>query len=228
MIMMAVICIAGSALNIVITKLCFYAEIPLYLDTILTVSITMTCGLFWGVLCGFLTNFINHFFWGWGWEGYLFIICNAATAFVTWLIIRLFPQELNLRADKITAESAKSQVLKTIQTISAANKSNRFGIIMDRVIVLIILSFALCLAMSFLGGLIAAIILSLSSSYNFAASGIDSIFSATMFNENTPILISEIASRIPVNIIDRSISAFGGFGIALCIRRLTKRRQLPA
>jgi len=176
----------------------------------MTIAVTFTGGIFLGVVCGALTNLINHALWGWGWEGYLFIICNIATAFITWLFMKLFPRELNLTA----APSYTSGV-----SHKAAYKSSRLGNVMDRVIVLIILSYALCLAMSFLGGLIAALILNISTSYNFGGSGITAFFSATMFKDGTPVLIAEIVSRIPVNIVDRLISAFAGYGIALCIRR---------
>ena len=205
---MIIICLVGTMLNIGIYRLCFLTGIPLYLDTILTISVTLTGGLFWGVLCGALTNFIHHTFWGWGWEGYLFILCNAATALVTWLFMRLFPRELNLYNGNFAVKSAAN---------SSSLKSSRVSIVMDRVIVLIIFSFALCLAMSFLGGFIAATILTMTSSYNFRGSGITALFSATMFT-NSPVYISEIVSRIPVNIVDRLISAFAGYGIALCAR----------
>jgi hypothetical protein len=38
-----------------------------------------------------------------------------------------------------------------------------------------------------------------------------------MFRQGSPLILAEILSRIPINIIDRLISAFSGFGIALAI-----------
>ena len=188
------------------------------MDTMLTISITLTCGFFWGAACGMLTNLFHHAFFGFGWEGYLFIICNIATAYITRIFMRLFPGELNLCASIIQRSRTPAQPAAVQKT--AVYKSNLFGRVMDRVIVLIILSFALCLAMSFLGGFIAAVIMSISPSYNYGGSGITALFSTTMFKGNTHVLVAEIVSRIPVNIVDRLISTFGGFGIALCFRRL--------
>jgi len=206
-------CLAGSFINIAVTRLCFIAGIPLYLDTIMTISITLTGGFFWGALCGMLTNLIHHTFWGWGWEGYLFIICNIATAFVTWLFMQLFPGELNLSVKLNKAKIMPSGIIF---------KSSLFSMVMDRVIVLIILSFALCLAMSFLGGLIAYIILNISSSYNFDGSGISALFRYSMFKGRVPVIVSEIVSRVPVNIVDRLISAFCGYAIALGLKRIIR------
>ena len=211
-IIMAAICLTGSILNVILGKLCIHFGIPLYLDTILTIAVTMTCGLFWGALCGTLTNFIGHTFWGWGWAGYLFVLCNIATALVTRLFMQFFPRELNFY------DAPKTQI---------AYKNSRFSMVMDRVIVLIILSFALCLAMSFLGGLIAAIIIKSSPSYNAGEPGITAIFSETMFTVNMPVIVTEIAARIPVNIVDRLISAFAGFGIALGLRAILKISAPP-
>jgi len=45
----------------------------------------------------------------------------------------------------------------------------------------------------------------------------------TMFHNNIPILLNEILSRIPINIIDRLISAFAAFGIALGALGLIKK-----
>jgi len=200
------LCLAGTLLNIAISRLSFLAGIPLYMDTILTITVTLTSGLLCGAVCGALTNIFYHTLWGYGWEGYLFVICNIATALITWLCIRIFPRELNLYANPVMLAYSKS-------------KSGLFGNIMDKVVVLIIFSFTLCLVMSFLGGFIAAVIIALDASYKMSGSGIAALFSTTMFTGDTPVIIAEIASRIPVNIVDRLISVFAGYGIALALRK---------
>ncbi|MCL2211976.1 MAG: hypothetical protein FWB95_08655, partial [Treponema sp.] len=70
------LCLAGTLLNITISRLSFLLGIPLYLDTVLTISVTLTGGLFCGAVCAALTNIIYHTLWGYGWEGYLFAVCN--------------------------------------------------------------------------------------------------------------------------------------------------------
>jgi len=200
--------------------------IPLYMDTIFTISVTLVCGFFFGAVCGAVTNFLHHTVWGWGMEGYLFILCNIATALVTWFFMRIFPRELDLipRSLRITipSQGGKAAPPQSVNSGRSGLKISIFAAVMDRMVVLIIFSFVLCIVMSFLGGFIAAVIFTLSSSYNFEGSGIKALFSATMFGGNTPVIVSEIISRIPVNLVDRLVSVFCGYGIALCISRLYK------
>ena len=194
--------ITGAVLNIAINRFCFAAGIPLFLDTILTVSVTLVAGLFWGILCGMLTNIVHHSIWFWGWDAYLFTICNIATAYITWLFMRAFPHEL--------------QFLKPSRPVML--KSSRLNMAIGRIVVLMLLSFALCLAMSILGGLLAALIIALEPS-RLGLWGVSALLSDT-FGYGLPRILVEILSRIPVNIIDRLIVAFGGYGIARAINAL--------
>jgi hypothetical protein len=94
---MSVLCLAGAALNIICNLLASrVAGLPLYLDTIFTITLTLLGGLFWGVLTAALTNLIGPTIFFYCWESYLFVVCNITTAFITWLFIRFFPRELRL------------------------------------------------------------------------------------------------------------------------------------
>jgi hypothetical protein len=160
----------------------------------------MVGGLFWGCLCGALTNLINTniLFWG----AYLFALCSIATAVITWLFTRLFRQELYLGT--------------TLNVNESAVRSRRLTTLMDRMIALILLSFALCLAMSILGGAIAGFIQIVNPSLT-EKWGI-SVITISMFGKNFPIVLREILSRIPINIVDRLVSVFAGFGVAVLIK----------
>jgi hypothetical protein len=212
-ILLSVLSLAGALLNVAIYILTSKtAGLPLYLDTILTVSLTLTGGLFWGLLTGALTNIITTTLYFSGWVVGLFIICNMATALVTWLFIRFFPRELNLS----TGQSA--------QTPDPPRTSRRLAEVINRMIILILLSFCLCLVISVLGGIIAAFI----QSINPALSGkpyLTGDLTATMFGQNIPKTLAEILSRIPVNIIDRLITAFAGFGIAVGLTRVMSKES---
>ena len=63
---MVVLCLAGVLLNMLINRLRFVTNLPLYMDTVGTVAITLICGAFWGALSGALYNLIGHTlsFWG--------------------------------------------------------------------------------------------------------------------------------------------------------------------
>ena len=204
------LCIAGALLNIALNMLCTKFGIPLYMDTVLTVSVTFGCGLFWGALTGALTNLIGHTLQFWGWEGYLFALCNIATAFITYLFMRFFPKELTraISRGRDTGQAAPRSSLTGIFP-----NSFRLSGVMDRVIILILLSFSLCITMSVLGGLLTYLIQVIrDTSENNPASV---VLGSTMFSQTLPPIFVEILSRIPINIIDRLLTAFSGYGIAL-------------
>lgn len=176
--------------------------IPLFLDTVLTMTVTFYGGVFWGVLTGALTNLMQASFPFAGWGPYLFIICNIAVALVTALFIRWFPQELRI------ADTEKPL---------PKNKSLWFQDLMGRAIVLVLLSFALCLVISVLGGLCSAIIIFFNGYTTPTLADIitpEGNFKIALIRRNFPGLIVEIGSRIPVNLLDRLISSFAGYGLA--------------
>ena len=200
---MLFISLTGALLNVAINKLLTAGGIwilPLYLDTIFTVAITFIGGLFYGILTGALTNIIGHSINFWGWEGYLFTICNVVTALITWLFIRLFQQEIKISNKKNTT------------AVMPQNSQTLYKII-NKIVVLVLLSFALCLAMSIIGGSISVLIQKFGSSHADELQ-LSALLGSTMFPQLNSYL-TEILSRIPINIIDRLISVFCGYGIAL-------------
>ena len=200
-----IFCIAGALLNMIVYWIFItILGLPLYLDTIFTITVTLVCGPLWGVLTGALTNV--HSFTVYGWEYYLFALCNVAAAIVTWLFMRLFTRELDLRMNVVFAE------LPLYQT-----GSRRLSAVMDRVIVLTLLAFALCIVMSILGGCISVFI------GFFRVTAVNPAAVQTMFHRNIPMLLNEILSRVPINIIDRLISSFAAFGVALGVFQIVKR-----
>ncbi|MDR1802644.1 MAG: hypothetical protein LBQ94_03475 [Treponema sp.] len=214
-ILMPVLCLAGVALNIAINRFfVYYLGLPLFMDTIFTVTVTLIGGPFWGALCGALSTIIGKTIWFSNWISYLFFLCSIATALITWLFIRLFPSELNL-----SSEQAKYE--KMLLTAGIAGRSGKLAQSMNRVIVLLLLSFALCLAISILGGLISGLILLVNPS-QIGERVLAGLLSDTMSGGAVPVFLAEILSRIPVNIIDRLIAAFGGYGVAVIFRRTVR------
>ena len=214
-ILMPVLCLAGVVLNIAVNRFfVYYLGLPLFMDTIFTVAVTLIGGPFWGSLCGALSTIIGKTIWFSDWISYLFFLCSIATALITWLFIRFFPSELNL-----SSEQAKYE--KMIDTAGIGGRSGKFAQSMNRVIVLLLLSFTLCLAISILGGLISGLILVINPSQT-GERVLAGLLGDTLSGGAVPVFLVEILSRIPVNIIDRLIAAFGGYGAAVVMRRIVR------
>jgi hypothetical protein len=208
---MVFLCIAGALLNNAFTVVAWKMNIPLFLDTVLTVTLTMTGGLFWGVLTGALTNLIYNTLFYWGWEHYLFALCNMATAVVTWLFMRFFSRELGLGAGVSRTD------------LSSPHKSDRFETVADRVIVLTLLSFGLCVSMSVLGGLISALIQIFNPGYPKGP-----LVSVAVSDDRLPLILKEVISRFPINIIDRLITAFAGYGVAAVLQVIREKLRVKS
>ena len=205
---MFLLCACGTALNVIFNKVFAGGGIglPLYMDTVLTITVTFIGGLFWGCLTGVLTNIAGHTLSFWGWEGYLFSLCNILTALITWRFTCIFFSELTFINDKNVNEN------------TSFFKSRRLDNIMNKIFVLMLLSFILCFAISIMGGLIASFIeiIKTPQSVNPASQYSD-------FYSGLPLVLREIVSRIPINIIDRIISVFAGFGIAYVIGKVVNK-----
>jgi hypothetical protein len=212
-ILMPVLCLAGVVLNIAVNRFfVYYLGLPLFMDTIFTVTVTLIGGPFWGAICGALSTIIGKTIWFSDWISYLFFLCNIVTAFMTWLFIRFFPSELDL-----SSEHAKYE--KMIITAGIGVKSGNLAQSMNRVIVLLLLSFALCLVVSILGGLISALILFIDPSQT-GERVLAGLLSDTISGGAVPVYLAEILSRIPVNIVDRPIAVFAGYGAALLTKKV--------
>jgi uncharacterized membrane protein len=199
---LAVLALAGAVCN-VLAYVVFVRRLglPLYLDTVFTMTVAFLGGPWWGALTGFCTNMMLHSIWYGGPLYYLFILCNIAVALVTALFVRLFPAELDVSASAAVP----------------APKSQRIVTLLDRCIVLILLSFSLCIAISLLGGLTGTLIKTIIPDPN---SGTELRFLPTLIRKNLPLVLVETLSRIPVNVIDRPVSAFCAYITARLLRRV--------
>jgi hypothetical protein len=200
-VLMFLLCIAGAFLNILISRLVWPPVVfPLFLDTIMTIAVTLFGGLLWGVITGALTNIITHSVWFDGWDIYLFTLCNIATAYIPWLFMRWFPREL------IPAKAPRQQDTEKFFSSAGLNRG------VTAFAVLMVLSFALCLAMSILGGLISGFIDLLRASPEYGIPGTSHSVSFTTFKQNIPFL-KNIIDRIPINSVDRAVSVLAGYGV---------------
>ncbi|MDR1277183.1 MAG: hypothetical protein LBK02_00370 [Treponema sp.] len=208
------LCLGGAALNVLTGN--FFRDalgIPLFMDTLFTVAMTFYGGPLCGVLTGLLTNPIVNMVRFYGWADLLYAFCNAAAALVTALFIRLFPAELRFGA----GTAVKTGELET------APFNNRLRPLMNTLVVLLLLSFVMCIVISILGGLTAVLINPFGGSSN---SDLD-IFRLALLRKNLPSAATEILSRIPINVIDRLLSVFGGYGAAALLWRSAGAAAIP-
>jgi hypothetical protein len=77
--------------------------------------------------------------------------------------------------------------------------------------------------MSIMGGNIAAGMKFFASPDAVIEEGPELPFKLTLLRRDLPLLAVEILSRIPLTIIDRLVSAFGAYGLAALLSRLSRR-----
>jgi hypothetical protein len=205
------LCLGRAVLNVLTGNLFRDAfGVPLFMDTVFTVAMTLYGGPVCGVFTGLLTNPIGNMFNFSGLAIILYSLCNAAAALVAFLFIRLFPAELCFGAGK------------TVKTgeFETAKDHSRPGPLMNTLVVLLLLSFAMCVVISILGGLTAVLIQFFWGSSN---PGPELFFKLALLCKTLPPVIVEILARIPLNIIDRLLSVFCGYGVAALLQRLFPR-----
>jgi len=171
---MPVLCLAGVVLNIAVNRFfVYYLGLPLFMDTIFTVAVTLVGGVFWGALCGALSTIIGKTIWFSDFISYLFFLCSIATASMN------------------KGDCPDSAVLCTL------HDHKRFG----------------------------RPYFHPHSAAKPLASGervLAGLVSDTMSGGAVPVVLAEILSRIPVNIIDCLIAALGGYGAAVVFRRTVR------
>jgi hypothetical protein len=186
---------------------------PLFMDTMFTVACTFVGGLPWGLATAVLTHLISNPALGAPPPAYLYTFCNIAVAFLTCLFIRLFPGERRIAG-------------------GAGNDGKQWQIstLLDRITFFFILSLAMCFFMSIMGSIISTIIEVFFTSWE-AYDAETFIFRRMLVrkigeNRSGPaLLLIEILCRIPVNIMDRLLSVYGGYGIALAAGYLKPRAE---
>jgi hypothetical protein len=77
-----------------------------------------------------------------------------------------------------------------------------------------------CIAVSITGGIIDFILHLNSAPRTFSP---EDTFKLGLLQNNVPVLATSILSRIPINIIDRFIAVFGGYGISVLFRKWLNR-----
>ena len=197
------LCVLCAICNTVFSYLLnIQLKIPLFVDTIFTVAMCFTAGLLPGILTGVLSPLASFF------RDYLltglsfeirfsfFTICILAEV----LLVCFFHAKI------------KSQEEVFLQKPSL----NSFTGVATHLLVLVALD---CIVVSVCGGTIDFILGKFSAPL---ASSFEDVFELGLLRNNVPVLASAILSRIPINIVDRFIAVFGGYGLSLLFRKWLK------
>jgi hypothetical protein len=188
--------------------------LPLFMDTIFTTALTFFGGLPCGIATAVMTHLVNVPMLSTGLPDSLYVLCSIAVALITALFMRLFPAECSAGLGW-GAESAGPARFTRLPPREA-------GRIFDRIAVLFVLSLVTCAGISLLGGIISTVIETFFTPQKILDAGL-SMFRRILVRKELPLLAVEVLCRIPVNILDRLISVFGGYGFALALKALSAR-----
>jgi hypothetical protein len=210
----ALLCMAGIALNLGLSAFVQFAvRLPLFLDTLGTVLLTLYGGFWAGALTGVLTNIILVPLYQVPPVIGMYAICSVAAALVTSLFVHIFPGEF------APCRRCAAPQQKNLPGTYAASPT-----LAERLIALFAFSLALCFAMSILGGIISALL----QTPLAPGIGTDLTLSRLIYmRHGLPTVVVEIMARLPVNIIDRLITAFGAYWLALLLRTILPGKLYP-
>jgi hypothetical protein len=188
--------------------------LSLYLDTVFTIAVTLSFGLLPGLLTGvvlypsygILRNIILHTGADTFWAVNAFILCTVSEI----LLVSIF-------RSRITPESGRGlengPPARRRPPSGEPSMSSFIGIAAH----LMVLAAFDCVLVSITGGLVDFLLYTLSASPRGPYP--EDIFKLSLFRNNMPYLATAILSRIPINIVDRFIAVFAGYGISLLYRK---------
>jgi len=197
-----VLCVVCAFCNVGLSYLVNYLlKFPLFADTIFTVAMCFTAGWLPAVLTGILlSNLIyplkDYFLAGLpynpAWS--FFSVCILAEI----VLVYFFHKRIKPREDVFLQKPSLHSFI---------------GVATG----LLVLTAFDCIVISILGGMVDFILNKLSAPL---ASSFEDVFEVGLLRHNVPWLLAGILARIPINIVDRFIAIFGGYGISLIFRKL--------
>ncbi|MBO4728502.1 MAG: hypothetical protein J5631_08800 [Spirochaetaceae bacterium] len=168
----------------------FILHVPLFLDTIGTVTVTFLFGWIPGLICALATTTIESIICDYFLQlPMLYVICSFSAV----LICQIF----------------KNFIFNT-------------DIIIVRISYLFILSIAMCIIISVLGGIIDTICVTYSNYKSYYPVASD-FFKPNFIKLGLSQLGTNIISRFPINIVDRLITSFIAYILAVCYKKISKQ-----
>jgi hypothetical protein len=193
--------------------------LSLYLDTVFTIAVTFSFGLLPGLVTGallypsygILRNLILHTGAATFWAANAFILCTVLEI----LLVAMFRP----RIAPAPGRGFESGPPAGGWSLSSGESflSSFIGIAAQ----LMVLAVLDCILISISGGLVDFVLYTLRASPRGPYP--EDIFKLSLFRNNVPYLATAMLSRIPINIVDRFIAVFAGYGVSLLYRRAAPR-----
>jgi len=195
-----ILCAVSAVCNAVLSHFVInVARLPLYQDTVFTIAMCFSAGLFAGFLTGafscFCISFVYIYILGLSLPrvGYLFYIC----VIVEVLLVCFFRNKMKKR-EMVFLQRPSLQSFIYIAPL------------------LLGLAALDCIAVSITGGIIDFVLVTLQVPRSISP---EDTFKLGLLRNNVPLLATAVLSRIPINIVDRFIAIFGGYGVSLLFRK---------
>jgi len=201
LIKLLILCILATGANFLLnTFSVYFIKIPLFLDTVFNAAVCFTAGLFPGIFTALLTYTALSIRNG-GFDP--FILCAIAEVLLIW----------------------KFRPTEPIQIPNHYSNEKAVAVFVSIFARLMLLFIVCCLMISILGGIIDYVYYTLleNSKLYFSA---EDMFKLGLFQSNVPILVLNILSRFPVNIVDRFIVIFGGYFISQLLTLKSRRTEI--
>jgi len=198
----AVLCVVSAIGNILGSYLHTITGLPLYIDTIFNAAICFSAGLVPALVTAtlifpvmdFLVNrYIRILPVELGIFANIWVICMIVEILLIWLFYK--------KMKKTEAVFHENPGLNTFIGVAVL------------LLVLVVLD---CVVISVTGGIIDYALTVSSMPRSFSP---EDNFKLGLLRNNMPLLAKAVLSRIPINIVDRFIVIFGGYGISLLYRK---------
>jgi len=196
------LCVLSAFGNILGSLLHTKTGIPLYIDTIFNAAICFSAGLIPALVTvtlvypvmDFLVNrYIRILPVELGFFSNVWVICMIVEILLIWLFYK--------KMKKREAVFLEAPGLNTFTGVAVQ---------------LLVLAVIDCVVISVTGGIIDYALTVSSMPRSFSP---EDYFKLGLLRNNMPLLATAILSRIPINIVDRFIVIFGGYGISLLYRK---------
>jgi hypothetical protein len=213
------VCLLNYSLNFLAVKT---LRLPLFLDTLFTCSIAFALsplpGIFISILSFFIASTIHYILFG-VLGNFAFVFCIIAEI----LLIYGFRRRLSRQRTSLSRALLADGDPADYHPADREGQREPYSLI-STASSLLLLYLLTCITISLVGGIIdwaGTVVLGTGDhetlSYTF--------FKIGLLRNRLPLLAANILSRIPVNIVDRFITIFGGYGLGLLLRRILEKKK---